>query len=224
MLDHEYHLNRRVRPGTPAISRADVDAWREARIRNTPFQESVFAAIISPREKPGTELFATIRVDLRGAQIDVPLLDPTPPDELRQEAYDLTFWGAIEPEALREFATGAGRHDPLIALANCTAAEQEMAALPDWFYEQFAVEHSHRYDSIYTTSRSSLKIKGGHDFHAIIAPTIPQKPTLGVVAEATLFAHSVNNEPTLPISIRPLPIDDYTQRVSEALQFLPSDW
>jgi hypothetical protein len=223
MVEQKDEANTRGLAATPGLSRSEVWAWESARLQNGPFNEVSFAALVSKRDQPEVEIIARVSVGALGKAIEILLIDPTPIEELRGEAYNKTFFGKIMPHTLQKFAGGIGRRDHLIAHTNQIAAETEMGEMNKWFYRQFDLKDGAAYGSFCSMLHGRAGAHG-HESYAAIAPLPLHQPSEASTPEAALFAQSVNSEPTLPISIRPLPIDDYTQRVSEALRFLPKDW
>lgn len=223
MVEQTEDTNTRGLAAIPELSRSEVWAWESARLQNGPFNEVSFAALVSKRDQPEIETIARVSVGALGNAIEIPLIDPTPVEVLRDEAYNLTFWGKIMQHTMQKFAGSIGRRDHLIAHTNQIAAKTEMNEMDKWFYRQFDLKDGAAYGSFCSMLHGKAG-SHGHESYAAIFPLPPHQPSAASSPEAALFAQSVNTEPTLPISIRPLPIDDYTQRVSEALRFLPKDW
>lgn len=204
--------------------------WEAAFIGRDIFGKREYLLSLSLRDDPSKRIYAALGTNDLGAEIDIPLTDPTPKEELAREAYlNATFFGEVDPEKYQEFATDSFRKDHLLALLNRNAAGVDSDGVTDWFHTTFGVTHLERNGSVYIGSHGSAG-KYGYTHTATIRPLkrdsssrLRDEIDEMSMQKATDFAHEVRK--SLPhIDVVPLAIFTYLQEVQDALQFLPRDW
>lgn len=201
----------------------EVKRWEEAFLAKSLLQEDVYAALLALRCDPSKKVYASLAVGPRRVSIDIPLKDQTPQKTLVQSAYETTFFGEVNPEKYRAFATGEFTRDHLLAMLNRDTAGVSVDEAPGWFYTTFGVEHLKSYGSLYIGSYGGQSAYG-YDYNATIENRTRTSEVTGRSAISAIdFAQATQR--SLPhISVSPLPIDAYLQQVQSALKFIPRDW
>lgn len=204
--------------------------WEAAYIGRDFLGKREYLLSLTLRDDPSKKIYAALGTNDLGAEIDIPLTDPTPQEELSRDAYlKATFFGEVDPEKYHEFATDSFRKDHLLVLLNRNAAGVDPDGVTDWFHTTFGVTHLDRYGSVYIGSHGGAG-KYGYNHTATISPLkrdhdSRQREETDEMSEqkAIEFAHEVSK--SLPhIDVVPLAIPTYLQDAQNALQFLPRDW
>ncbi|MEK7605428.1 MAG: hypothetical protein AAB478_02770 [Patescibacteria group bacterium] len=204
--------------------------WEAAYIGRDFLGKREYLLSLALRDDPLKRIYAALGINDLGAEIDIPLTDLTPQEELARDAYlKATFFGEVDPDKYHEFATDSFTKDHLLALLNRNAAGVQPGDVTDWFHTTFGVTHLERYGSVYIGSHGGLG-EYGYDHNATISPLKrdhdsrqrdeTEEMSMG---KAIDFAHVVRK--SLPhIDMVPLAIPTYLQDAQDALQFLPRDW
>ena len=204
--------------------------WEAAYIGRDFLGKREYLLSLSLRDDPSKRIYATLGITDLGAEIDIPLTDLTPQEELARDAYlKSTFFGEVDPDKYHEFATDSFTKDHLLALLNKNAAGVQPGNVTDWFHTTFGVTHLERYRSVYISSQGGLG-EHGYYYNATISPLkrdydsrLRDETDEMSMQKAIDFAHEVRK--SLPhIDVVPLAIPSYLQDAQDALQFLPRDW
>lgn len=203
----------------PSAYHTEGIKWEPAFLGTNMFQREVYLASLALQGATPKRAYAFMITNGYSTSIDVPLIDPTPDDRLAQQAYETTFFGEVDPERYRTFATNEFTREHLLASLNRTQAGVSPDEVHTWFYTTFGVEHLGRYGSVYIGSH------GGRDSFNATIESIPHANTSegNATRAAAQFADFV--ERSIPqLSVEPLPVETYLQDIQNTLKFLPRDW
>jgi hypothetical protein len=212
------------------ISEEERKQWETAYLGKDFLGKREYGVSLTLHDNPSIRVFAAISTDSLGVEIDIPLIDRTPEQELLNEAYlNTTLFGEIDPEKYRSFATEEYKKEQLFAFLNRKMAGVEIDDVPDWFYSTFNMDHFERYGAVHISSHGGGG-EYGHDFNATINPinrssdyNRRDETQEASIQRANDYVQTVRQ--SLPhIDVKPLPVKSYLQDVQDTLRFLPRDW
>lgn len=203
--------------------------WESANAGKDFLGRNSFLVLLGRRDDPTKMIYATLEVGRLGVRIDIPLVEHTSEEELRQSVnLHPTLWGDIDPEGYRKATETFTREAVLAALNRRVTDADTPGDVPARFYDMLGISHGEAYGSVLIGSHGGLATHG-YDFNATIEP-LPREllndlkglPEAAQVDAALGYAQFV--EASLPhLTVSPLPVDSYIQDVQATLQFLPRD-
>lgn len=207
-----------------------TNRWSETQLESDLFyREGPCLGVLSTNDGSEKKVYTMLtRFGLTeySAGVDIPLKEPTPTNILVEQAYlNSTFFGEIDPEKYRKYALNPYNASDLLAFLNRTEAQVESDEMPQWFYENFQVEHLESYGRMYIGSHGGSS-KFGHTFNATIEYN-SNKDNGGksIVEEAVAISRDINRSFSGPhIELSPLPVNDYLDILQTTLKFCPQDW
>lgn len=211
----------RLRGKQAAGTNADTAKWKEAYLTRSSIPEGyTYAALLALQADPSKRLYTQLQVQDTRVFLDIPLIDRSPNRTLAERAYaEATFFGEVDQERYRRFATDTFRSEQLFALLNRESAGVGNAEIATWFYTTFRVEHLKPYGDLFVGSHG-----GSTTFFATLEnrnrmPTPLEDPTVLAAAFGRKVLESLPH-----VSLNPLPVNSYLQDLQPALRFLPKDW
>jgi hypothetical protein len=205
------------------------EQWEAAYLGKNFLGKREFIISLTPHDDPSKRVYGAVGVDW-DVDIDIPVTDPTPQEELLTEAYlNATLFGEIDLDKYRGFATDEFKKDELLAFLNRSRAGVASDDVPTWFYNTFHVDHLEKYGSVYIGSHGGAG-EYGYDYTVTISPLQRSLDSDRRDETAETSIQRANNyvqvvRESLPgIDITPLPVDEYLQDVQNTLRFLPRDW
>lgn len=204
--------------------------WQSAHAGTNFLGTNEYLVLLASRTNPKKKIYAVLELGSLGAQIDIPLEEHTPGDELRNSVnLHPTLWGDIDPEGSHE-ATETYTKEKLLAFLNRTSTGADTPnGVPGKFYDMLNLRHGERYGSVFISSHGG-STRRGYNFNATIEPILREfHDDLKYASEEVQMAkaHEFTQlvEASLPhLTVTPLPVDEYLGEVRQALRFLPRDW
>ncbi|HVZ58639.1 MAG TPA: hypothetical protein VG935_02705 [Patescibacteria group bacterium] len=204
----------------------ETKKWEAAYFGENIFHTQGYAVTLSPSEDLAHTIYASLEQKTYGTEIDIPLVDPTPDSDLVTAAYkSSTFFGELDPDKFRQFATNWSRKEQLLAFLNRQTAGVPEDDIIRWFLATFDVKHNQNYGDVYISSHGSW-----NSDNLTISPRRRERNPFnrGYSPDmSSLVAHryaQVANASLPQMDITPLAINDYLRTVQDTLHFLPQDW
>ena len=202
--------------------KSEIKKWKEASFDGPICLRGEYAILLSLRSDSSKKVYASLVVYPSRVNIDIPVMDNTPQEELIKSAYDTTFFGEVDPEKYREFATGPNRRS-LLAFLNRTKAGVTSNETPQWFYATFGLKSQGPYDSVYIGSSGGIG-NYGYESSITIGGSSETDDIAGNEEISAIAFAQMTQKSLLNIIVTPLSIDRYLEDIQSTLKFLPKDW
>ncbi len=209
------------------LSEEERRQWEESYLGRSFIGDYEYSMMITLKDNNDLVSFGFLRTNPSRVAIDIPLAGDIAYEELINKAYaEGTFFGEVDPEKFKEFATESFTKNELLVLLNRNYSGVESDEDSDWFFEKFQLDHNKSYKDVAVSSHG-----GGRSFYAEIIPNIAFKFASRhfheTYEESKFRASNYRNvtQKSLPhLTITPLPVDSYLQLVEDNLPFLPRNW
>lgn len=218
-----YRALKPLATGGGVLTAEEAMKWQGASLGPGFLRSERYAAMLTRQSDPSVKVYGTVINNKDRITLDIPLMEHTPVEVLRQQAAEATFFGEIDPDKFRTFVTGDFITDKLLAYLNRTQAGVLPEAVPAWFHKAFGLEHLEHFSNFYIGSHGGSSTYG-YTHHATIEPKLPRRLRGGRDYAGPHDFTEAAQQSIPHLRISPLPVETLMQGVQATLQFQPQYW